>query len=254
MTRVIAGLALAAGAAYVLACVALYLLQRSLIFYPQPSRSGTPDSIVTFTVDGARLHATARPLATPDAVLYFGGNAEDVSGSLPTLAQAFPAHALYLLHYRGYGDSTGKPSEAAVFADALAVFDQLRVKHPNLTVIGRSLGSGVALHLASLRPVQRLVLVTPYDSIAELAAQQFPMFPVRLLLTDKFESWRYAPQVTAPTTLIAASDDEVIPLGSSRQLLARFKPGVARYVVIPGTGHNTISGEPAYIAALRPAP
>jgi len=250
--RVITGFALVAGMVYLLACLGLYLLQRSMIFYPQPAHSATAQSSVSFTVEGARLHATARPLAAPDAVLYFGGNAEDVSGSLPTLSEAFPESALYLLHYRGYGDSTGKPSEAALFADALAVFDQLRAKHPNITVIGRSLGSGVAVHLASLRPVQRLVLVTPYDSIAELAAQQFRMFPVRWILTDKFESWRYAPLVTAPTTLIAASDDEVIPQASSRQLLARFKPGVARYVVIPGTGHNTISGQPSYIQALRP--
>ena len=250
--RAIAGFALVAGALYLLACLGLYLLQRSMIFYPQPARSATAESSVSFSVDGATLHATARPLAAPDAVLYFGGNAEDVSASLPTLSDAFPEHALYLLHYRGYGESTGKPSEAALFADALAVFDQLRVKHPNITVVGRSLGSGVATHLASLRPVQRLVLVTPYDSIAELAAQQFKVFPVRWILTDKFESWRYAPLVKAPTTLIAAADDEVIPQASSRQLLARFKPGVARYVVIPGTGHNTISGQPSYIQALRP--
>lgn len=252
--RMLAAVALVAGVVYALACLGLFLLQRSLIFYPQPSRFGAPGSVVNFKVDGATLHATARVLPSAEAVLYFGGNAEDVSGSLPSLEQAFPQQALYLLHYRGYGQSTGKPSEAALFADALAVFDQLRATHPNITVIGRSLGSGVALHLASVRPVQRLVLVTPYDSIASLAAQQFPMFPVRLLLTDKFESWRYAPQVSAPTTLIAAANDEVIPPASSRQLLARFKPGVARYVLIPDVGHNTISGEPAYIDALRPAP
>ncbi len=251
--RVLTGVALVAGAMYLLACLALFLLQRSLIFYPQPSRSSPPGSVVKFKVDGATLHATSRVLPSGPAVLYFGGNAEDVSGSLPSLEHAFPEHALYLLHYRGYGASTGRPSQAALFADALAVFDQLRATHPDITVIGRSLGSGVAVHLASQRPVQRLVLVTPYDSIAGVAAQRFPLFPVRWLLTDKFESWRYAPQVSAPTTLIAAANDEVIPPASTRQLLARFKPGVARYVLIPDVGHNTISGQPAYIEALRPA-
>ena len=250
MIRILLGTVLGAGVVYLLAGLGLYLLQRSLIFYPQPRRFGAPGSTIAMKVDGAVLQVSARVLQGPDAVLYFGGNAEDVSGSLATLADAFPKHALYLIHYRGYGGSTGKPGEAALFADALAMFDQLHAQHPNITLIGRSLGSGVALRLASARPVRRLVLVTPYDSLAELAAQQFPMFPVRFLLTDKFESWRYAALVTVPTTLVMASDDEVIPRASSELLLTRFKPGVARAVVIPDSGHNTVSERPAYGAVL----
>lgn len=252
MTRVLAGASLGIAIAYLLACLGLYLLQRSLIFYPQPRRFGAADSVIKVKVPGAELRVSARQLAGDDAVLYFGGNAEDVSGSLPSLAAAFPKHALYLMHYRGYGGSSGKPSEAALYADAVALFDQLHAQHPNMTVIGRSLGSGVAVHLASLRPVARLVLVTPYDSIAELAAQQFPMFPIRYLLTDKFESWRYAPLIKVPTTIITADNDEVIPLASSRQLLSRFQPGVARYLVIPHSGHNTLSDRPEYLQALQP--
>jgi pimeloyl-ACP methyl ester carboxylesterase len=254
MIRFAAGTALTACIVYALACAGLYLLQRSFIYYPQPRAAGSGASVVRFDVDGAALEASARPLDGPDAVLYFGGNAEDVAGSLPTLAEAFPRHALYLLHYRGYGGSSGKPSEAALFADALAVFDQLRPRHPNITVIGRSLGSGVAVHLASVRPAARLVLVTPYDSIAAIAARQFPLFPVRFLLTDKFESWRYAPLVTVPTTIVTASDDMVIPASSSTLLLSRFKPGIAHRVVIAETGHNTISGGTGYVQALRQAP
>jgi pimeloyl-ACP methyl ester carboxylesterase len=248
--RILLGTVLGAGAVYLLAGLGLYLLQRSLIFYPQPRRFGAPGSTVAMKVDGAVLQVSARVMPGPDAVLYFGGNAEDVSGSLPTLAEAFPKHALYLVHYRGYGGSTGKPSEAALFADALAMFDQLHAQHPNIILAGRSLGSGVAVRLASVRPAQRLVLVTPYDSLAELAAQQFPMFPVRFLLTDKFESWRYAPLVTVPTTLVMASHDEVIPRASSELLLTRFKPGVARAVGIPDSGHNTLSDRPEYAVAL----
>jgi pimeloyl-ACP methyl ester carboxylesterase len=251
VTRFVAGGALIACVAYGLACLGLYLLQRSFIFYPQPRRFGGADSVAALKVDGAELQMSLRRRPGPDAVMYFGGNAEDVSGSLPALADAFPAHAVYLMHYRGYGASSGKPSEAAVFADALAAFDQLHAQHANITVIGRSLGSGVAVHLASVRPVTRLVLVTPYDSVAELAAQQFPMFPVRWMLNDKFESWRYAPLVKVPTTLVTAENDYVIPRASSQQLLGRFKPGIARYVEIPNTGHNTISERPAYFDALR---
>ncbi|SHH66137.1 alpha/beta hydrolase [Massilia sp. CF038] len=248
--RIVFGMALAAIALYALACLGLYLAQRSLIFYPQPRRYGNESTVLKMQLNGQQLLVSSRQQAGPDAVLYFGGNAEDVSGSLPAVSAAFPDRAVYLLHYRGYGGSAGKPSQEAVFADALALFDKLHAEHAHITVIGRSLGSGVAVHVASQRPVARLVLVTPYDSIAGLAAQQFPIFPVSILLTDKFESWRDAPQVTAPTTIIAAENDELIPRASSELLFSRFKPGVARYVQIPATGHNTISDSADYPKAL----
>jgi uncharacterized protein len=248
--RIVMGMAIAAIGLYALACLGLFLAQRSLIFFPQPRRFGGDASVMKMKVNDTQLVVSARQHAGSDAVLYFGGNAEDVSGSLPSVSAAFPDHAVYLLHYRGYGGSAGKPTQADLFADALALFDKLHAEHPNITLIGRSLGTGVATHVASHRPAVRLVLVTPYDSIAGIAAEQFPMFPVNFLLTDKFETWRDAPQVTVPTTIIAAQNDEMIPSASSRLLLSRFKPGVARYVEIPDAGHNTISDSPAYPPAL----
>jgi len=248
------GAILALCALYALACLGLFLAQRSLIYFPQPRRAGpgTGDhhGVIALQASDAMLNVSVRPLASSQAVIYFGGNAEDVSASLPSLGAAFPRHSLYLLHYRGYGGSSGKPSEAALFADALALFDHVAARHPDITVVGRSLGSGVAVHLAGARPVARLVLVTPYDSIAELAAQQFPMFPVRWLLTDRFESFRYAPLVKAPTLIVAAERDEVIPPASTRLLATRFAPGVARTVTIAAAGHNTVSDDPAYGALL----
>ena len=252
--RMLTGALLGMAVLYALACIGLYLAQRSLIYFPQPRRYGADNSVIAVQVANAMLNVSVRPLGGRQAVLYFGGNAEDVSASLPSLGAAFPQHALYLLHYRGYGGSSGTPSEAALFADALALFDHVQATHPDITVIGRSLGSGPAVHLAGVRPVARLVLVTPYDSIAELAAQQFPMFPVRWLLSDKFESFRYAPQVTAPTLIVAAQQDEVIPPASTSLLATRFAPGVARTVTIAAVGHNTISDDPAYAALLAGTP
>jgi pimeloyl-ACP methyl ester carboxylesterase len=187
-------------------------------------------------------------------LIYFGGNAEDVSGNLPGFSEAFADHALYLLHYRGYGGSSGMPTEAALFADAIALFDKVHAEHENVVVVGRSLGSGVAVHLASLRPVARLVLVTPYDSLQELAAHQFPYFPVRWLLLDKFESWRYAAKVVAPTLVIAAEHDEVVPRTSTESLYTRFGTGVASLRVVGGTSHNTISESPEYLPLLKGLP
>jgi pimeloyl-ACP methyl ester carboxylesterase len=252
MIRSVVAMLAVAAFVYLGACAALFFFQRSLIYFPQPSSLGS-SSQIRLPVDSAELRVSVRPLAGPNALMYFGGNAEDVSASLPSLSTAFPDHAIFLMHYRGYGGSSGAPSEPALHADALKLFDKIHAEHPNVVVVGRSLGSGIAVRLATQRPVSRLVLVTPYDSLQDLAAAQFPIFPVHWLLADKYESGRYAPLVTAPTTLIAAEYDEVIPRWSTDSLHARFAQGVARFVVLPGTGHNTISMNPLYLDIMRGA-
>lgn len=254
MSRTLFILLALVAAGYLALNVALFWFQRSFIYFPQPrALLGGASTISLPSADGPVL-VTTRAHPGPDAVVYFGGNAEDAASSLPGLATAFPEHALYLLHYRGYGGSAGKPSEAALMADALALFDRVHAAHARIVLVGRSLGSGVALQVASQRPVARLVLVTPYDSLLELAARQFPLFPVRWLLHDKFESWRYAPQVTAPTLLIAAEHDATIPRASSEALYARFRAGVASYQVVAGADHNSILESPRYRALLKEAP
>jgi len=236
---------------YVALCVSLFLLQRSFIYYPQPQSAANDNTTFTLTVKGATVLIATRAGTRPDAVIYFGGNAEDVSRSLPTLSDAFPDRSVYALNYRGYGGSTGKPSEAALIADALVLFDRVHVDHPHIIVIGRSLGSGIAVHIASERPAERLVLITPYDSLLKIAASQFPYLPIRWLLLDKFESWRYAPKVNAPTQLIAAQYDEIIPFASTESLYQHFRPELATLTVIRGVGHNSISESPEYISALK---
>jgi pimeloyl-ACP methyl ester carboxylesterase len=245
-------LVFAAGAVlvYLALCLLLFVAQRALIYFPHPPSPGA-HATGTLAVDGAELRIVTQPLPGPRAIVYFGGNAENVVHSLPDLRAAFPDQALHLLHYRGYGGSTGKPSEPALFADALRLFDKVHAEHAEVTVVGRSLGSGVAVHVAARRPVARLVLVTPYDSVETIAAGQFPIFPVRWLLRDRFESWRDAPQIGAPTLLIAAERDEVIPRASTEALLRHFRAGVATLRVIAGTSHNTVSDRPEYIALLK---
>jgi pimeloyl-ACP methyl ester carboxylesterase len=241
----------AAALIYVGLCGLLFLYQRQLIYFPQPVSRVDGATTLALPADGGTVLVTVREFAGPNALLYFGGNAESVSHNLPSLSQAFPDYAIYLMHYRGYGGSSGKPSEAALVADALALFDQVRGEHPEVTVVGRSLGSGVAVHLASLRPVARLILVTPYDSLQDLAARQFPYFPVRWLLRDKFESFRYAKEVSTPTLIIAAEHDEIIPRASTEALYTRFRDGVASFTIVAGTGHNNISERQEYLALLK---
>ncbi len=237
-------------ALYATVCVGLFAFQRSLIYYPQPRFNSEGSALMTLRVGAAEVHVSTRPHAGPAALLYFGGNAEDVSQDVPDLVDAFPGDAIYALHYPGYGGSSGSPSQQAIFADSLALFDRVTAEHPNITVVGRSLGSGVAVWIASQRPIARLVLVTPFDSLADPAAQQYRFLPVRWLLRDRFDSWRYAPKVTTPTRIIVAGDDELVPRSSSDRLRTRFREGLVTYLVVPGFGHNTIQDAPGYWALL----
>jgi pimeloyl-ACP methyl ester carboxylesterase len=244
---------IAATLSYLALCALLATFQRSFIYFPQP-RSNRDAPSMTLPAAGAILEVTTRVRKSPDAVLYFGGNAEDVSWSLEDLEQAYPDHDLYLMHYRGYGGSTGQPTEAALFADALALFDLVHTDHRSIVVVGRSLGSGVAAYLASRRPVSRLVLVTPFDSVLEIAARSFWFVPVRWLLRDRFESTKYAPEIAAPTTIIAAEHDVEVPRRHTEALSRHFRPGFATLHVIAGAGHNTISSSPDYVPLLRGRP
>ena len=234
---------------YLIACALLAFNARSMLYHPTPRSADVPHWTLP-RGDAEIIISSNKQPGTP-LVLYFGGNAEDVSQALPMLQQGFPDAAIHAMHYRGYGGSSGSPTEASLISDALALYDGTSSQANEIIVIGRSLGSGVAVQLAAARPVQRLVLITPYDSIGGLAARMFPAFPVRLLLRDHYDSWRHATRISAPTTLIIAGRDEVIPNASSLRLLHEFRPGVAQAVTIADADHNDVFGYPQFAEALR---
>jgi pimeloyl-ACP methyl ester carboxylesterase len=253
IARQLATLLVIALGIYIAFCLALFVFQRDLIYSPQARQNFEGSTILILrTTDGDTI-AISKELRGEKALIYFGGNAEDVSQSLPLLSKTFPDCSIFLLNYRGYGGSGGKPSEVAIIADAEKLFDIVYANHKKVLLIGRSLGSGVATHLASTRPVQKLILVTPYDSVQEVAAAQFRYVPVRWLLRDKFESWKYAAQIISPTLLIAAEHDEVITRERTNNLLSHFTNGIADLKIVPGTGHNDIANSPEYVQLLRSA-
>jgi pimeloyl-ACP methyl ester carboxylesterase len=231
---------------YALLCAWVYARQRSMIYYPVAERTSAVGEAISLPVAGAVLKIWTLKRPGRRALIYFGGNAEDVGGSFGEFAQALPERSLYFINYRGYGGSTGAPTETALIADALVVFDSLRKDHDDIAVVGRSLGSGVAVQLAAARPVSRLVLVTPFDSLAHVAQGAMPWLPVALLMRDRYESTRFAPQVTCPTLLLVAAKDAVIPPLHATALLAAFVAGRARAAEVPGAGHNDIQLWPAY--------
>jgi len=248
--RVLLNVLLAAGAVYLLTCVLLYLAQDRLLYLPTPEVAH-PGARALSVGRGAvtlrvwELHGAARP-----ALIYFGGNAEDVGANIADFDAAFPARAIYLANYRGYGGSTGRPSEAALTADAEAIYDSVRARHDPIAVIGRSLGSGVAVALAARRPVERLILVTPFDSIAGVAADHFPWLPVRALLRDRYDSLRRIGEVRSPTLVVVAEHDEVVYRARSDALIAAIAPSLRHTVLVPGATHNDVSFDPLYLHSL----
>jgi pimeloyl-ACP methyl ester carboxylesterase len=231
-------------------CALLFLAQRSYIYFP-PRASDRPGvEVLWLASQGQRLKTwvVARPGSR--ALVYFGGNAEDVAGNIGPFSAAFPDRSLYLVNYRGYGGSSGRPSETGLKADALTVFDEVYRQHRDVAVIGRSLGSGVAVYLASQRPVERLVLVTAYDSLVNVARAHYRFLPVGLLLRDRYDSASRAPAVTAPVLVVVAGEDEIIPRARSEALAAAFRPGQARTAVIRYMTHNSLDLAPEYLATV----
>jgi pimeloyl-ACP methyl ester carboxylesterase len=241
----------ALGLVYVALCAVLFLSQRSMLYFPRPESSHTRAEVLRFDSAGVTLKIWHLARTGERAILYFGGNAEDVAWNIDEYAAMFPDSAVFLVNYRGYGGSAGAPSEAALLADAEAVFDYVRARHPRVAVIGRSLGSGVAVHLASVRDVDKLVLVTPYDSVESIAKAYFSLFPVSLLLRDKYDSFGRAAKIKAPILLLVAEHDSIIPRAHSDRLATAFTPALARVQVIAGATHDSIGNFPEYRRALR---
>jgi len=133
--------------------------------------------------------------------------------------------------------------------DAVALFDQVAPQYASIAVLGRSLGSGVAVQLAAKRPVERLVLVTPFDSLVRVAAGYFPWVPVNALMRERFESWRYVGAIRCPVLVIQAEEDGVIPAARTKALVGAFGQPPALQVVADA-GHNTIQDYADYRVSL----
>jgi len=242
--------------------LAVYFLQDSLIFFRQPlaesrraalARQADVAEVWLSANDGTRVHAWHLK-AGPALVLYFGGNAEEVSWMLEPARAATPGVSWLLLDYRGYGRSEGAPSQKALIGDARSLYDHAAklpgVDAKRIYAFGRSLGSGVAIALAAERPLQGLILSTPYDSLRAVAQHHYWYLPVRWLLKHPFDSLALAPSLRAPLLSLIAGRDDVIPPAHAERLYAAWG-GPKRRVLLAGATHNTTDEDPAFWASIR---
>lgn len=243
--------ALVALVLYALMCCVLYIMQDRLLYFPTPAAH--PGAATALLIHSGELVLKVWQLhgGLPDALIYFGGNAEDVAAKIQEFAAVFPDRAIYLVHYRGYGGNAGTPSEKMLVADAQAIYDEIKRRHARVAVMGRSLGSGVATAVAATRPVEKVILVTPYDSIVNVAADHYGWAPVRWLVKDSYDSVRRMKDIHAPVLAVVAARDDVILRPRSQALVAAIPPSLRHVKIFPDATHNDINLQPGYRELLR---
>lgn len=238
----------------------VYFGQESMIFYPQPVALADRTEFSKYEVEFEKDDVTLRGWfvkneisARKPLIVYYGGNAEEVSPNL-LYQRNYLSNSFLFVNYRGYGDSEGSPGEKVLLDDALFILDTLvereTIPLQHIVLLGRSLGSGVATYIASERSVRGVILVTPFDSLEAVAKYHYSSLPVSFLLKHPFRSDFYAPKIDTPALYIIGKQDQVIPNENS-QRLAKLWGGEVSMVAIDDADHNNISNFPQYWSAVN---
>ena len=228
----------------------MYLFQRSLMYFPDttrypPAATGLPqaEEVRLTSADGERLIAWhVPPRGAKPVVLYFQGNA----GASNLRAERFAwltadGTGLLALSYRGYGGSTGKPTEDGLIRDALAAYDFATARYPVQRIVlwGESLGTAVAIALAAERTVGGVMLDAPFSSAADVGASAYPFVPVRWFMKDPFRSDLRIAKVPAPILVLHGERDRVIPIRFGERLFALAREP-KRMVRFPNGEHSDL--------------
>lgn len=247
---------------YLLLCAAAYFYQGKLIFpgakasVAQYAKYADSEIVLQrdkFTLRGWREAVQQAPQKNI-VTIYFGGNGEDVIGMLATLIK-FGGEDYYAFNYRGYGHSQGKPTQAALYADALAIFDEVAQRYRDkpttrFLIVGRSLGTAVAGYLATQREVHGLILLTPLKSVIENGKRMLPFLPVARLVRHPFNLNAMAPDIRCPTLLLIAKADAVIPPTDSMETFASLT-AEKHLMRLEGVGHNNVFDNPNALVAIQ---
>ncbi|MCM0020679.1 MAG: alpha/beta hydrolase [Tagaea sp.] len=248
-------IAVFATVAYAIAVLAMWLGQRSFIYHPSSTpidagkmRAAGYAPFPVRTADGLDLTAWRRPGdAHKPSIVLFHGNAQDASWRIDIAAQAARhGYEVVLATYRGFGGNPGRPSEEGLYADARATLDALRAGP--VVLWGESLGTGVAVKMASERRVLGVILQSPYLSVAERAGEIMRWLPAKHLTTDRFDSVSRIADIQAPLLIVHGAQDLIIPFRHGQALFAAAR-APKRFVELPDRGHNEMQG-PAFEAAV----
>lgn len=244
--------------AYLLLLVGLYFVQGALIFPGSPASPMLYKSIVAkelrLDVSGASLQgweSSGSISGSDKIILYFGGNAEDVGARFETL-KLLAASSVISFNYRGYGNSDGQPSQKSLYSDAEKIFAYLQSQYPDkrVVVMGRSLGSAVAAHIAAKYQIEKLILITPLHSVEKIARGMFYNLLPRFIVRHPFRVAHLSKTITIPALVLTASHDQVIPNEHSL-LTFQALAGPKQLVEIKNAYHNDILDKPGAIDAIN---
>ncbi|HEV2866004.1 MAG TPA: alpha/beta fold hydrolase [Allosphingosinicella sp.] len=256
-------LLLVPAAIYLLLVALLFFMQTSMLF---PARYVGPPAPLPPSAERLELAvppdlrlrgvhiAASAPSAERTLILGFGGNAADAGTTALLLHDLFPQAEIVSFYYRGYAPSGGRPGAAAFKEDAPHILDAMRARFsPGRTIaVGFSVGTGVAASLAARRPVDGLILVTPFDSLGRVAAGHYRWAPVRWLFRHPLEPARDLAGVRTPVAIVAAERDDVVVPARTAALRGAV-PNLVYDRTIPGVGHNSIYDHPAFMGTMREA-
>ncbi len=242
---------------YTLLFTMFYFLQEKLIFLPTKlpadyvyEFSSPFEEVFLNAADGAVLNAIHFKQPNPKgAILYFHGNAGDLSrwGDITSFFVQ-KQYDIIVMDYRGYGKSTGKLSEEALFSDAQLFYEYAKqhYKEDELIVYGRSLGTGIASKTASLNNPSKLILETPYYSLIEVGQARFPFLPVKWFLRYKMKSYQYLKDIGCPIVIFHGTEDSVVPYDSGWKLFESIPSKNKKFYTINGGEHNNLVEYPVY--------
>jgi hypothetical protein len=238
----------------------MFFAQRALMYFPErvrtsPAAAGLPHAqeITLDAADGERIIAWhVLPRDGKPVVIYFHGNGGALRLRVDRFARLVAEGVgLLAVSYRGYGGSTGRPSEAGLIQDARAAYAYAAERYPGRIVLwGESLGTAVAIALAAEQPVRKLILDAPFTSAADVAAAIYWFLPVRLLMRDTFRSDLRIRQVKMPVLILHGDADAVVPIAYGERLLAMI-PGKKQMVRFAGGEHVDLDRHGAVDAALK---
>lgn len=247
---------------YLAFLVLVFVFQARLLFPAGAVGDAAPlppgaERLTLDTPGGDRLHGVhIRPVGRKSGtlILGFGGNAWNAETAAAYLHRLFPEADVVALHYRGYRPSAGTASAQALVEDAPHIHDLAvaRLRPKRTVAVGFSVGSAIAASLAPRRPLDGLILVTPFDSMKKVASGHYPWLPVGWLFRHEMKPAEWVRGSSVPTALIAGERDTLIPPARTEGL--RRAAGLLVYDrTLPGAGHNDIYDRPDFQAAMREA-
>lgn len=238
------------GIIYLAVLFLLFIFQRSLIYFPAPADQ-LPESfyhpfekIYIPSHDGLEIKSwIAKGNPEKKTIVFFHGNAGNATQRMAMMNVLIDAgYTVVLAEYRGYDDNPGKPSEQNIKSDADKLIEYLlknETAEKDIVLMGRSLGTGAATYLASKFDVHALVLISPYTSLPDIAASTYPVFPVRLLMHDKFDNKNIIGDVTAPIIMFHGDNDRIIPIRFAQRLFEAAGK-TKQFHRLPNSGHNDL--------------